>query len=83
MMQSLGARGINELHVEAGHKLNASLLRAGLVDELLQAQAARIEGRRLKVEQTIAPDLLLIGEPFLLRQALANFELVEGHERSP
>ncbi|MEN9544336.1 MAG: hypothetical protein RLZZ598_1169 [Pseudomonadota bacterium] len=26
---------INELHIEAGHKLNGSLLRAGLVDELL------------------------------------------------
>jgi two-component system sensor histidine kinase CreC len=38
----------------------------------LRAQAARVEGRRLKIEQTIAPDLLLIGEPFLLRQALGN-----------
>ena len=26
---------MNELHVEAGHKLNGSLLREGLVDELL------------------------------------------------
>jgi diaminohydroxyphosphoribosylaminopyrimidine deaminase/5-amino-6-(5-phosphoribosylamino)uracil reductase len=35
MLADLGARGINELHVEAGEKLNASLLAAGLVDELL------------------------------------------------
>ncbi len=35
MMRDLAARGVNELHVEAGHKLNGSLLRAGLVDELL------------------------------------------------
>jgi diaminohydroxyphosphoribosylaminopyrimidine deaminase/5-amino-6-(5-phosphoribosylamino)uracil reductase len=35
MLADLGARGINELHVEAGHKLNGSFLRAGLVDELL------------------------------------------------
>ena len=35
MLHTLAARGVNELHVEAGHKLNASLLRAGLVDELL------------------------------------------------
>ena len=35
MMKDLGQREINELHVEAGHKLNASLLKAGLVDELL------------------------------------------------
>ncbi|HEX2541970.1 MAG TPA: bifunctional diaminohydroxyphosphoribosylaminopyrimidine deaminase/5-amino-6-(5-phosphoribosylamino)uracil reductase RibD [Caldimonas sp.] len=35
MLADLGARGINELHVEAGEKLNASLLAAQLVDELL------------------------------------------------
>ena len=35
MLRDLGAREINELHVEAGHKLNGSLLRAGLVDEFL------------------------------------------------
>ncbi|WP_374668668.1 bifunctional diaminohydroxyphosphoribosylaminopyrimidine deaminase/5-amino-6-(5-phosphoribosylamino)uracil reductase RibD [Ramlibacter sp.] len=35
LLRDLAARGINELHVEAGHKLNGSLLRAGLVDELL------------------------------------------------
>ncbi|MDD2885009.1 MAG: bifunctional diaminohydroxyphosphoribosylaminopyrimidine deaminase/5-amino-6-(5-phosphoribosylamino)uracil reductase RibD [Dechloromonas sp.] len=31
----LARRGINEVHVEAGGKLNGSLLREGLVDELL------------------------------------------------
>ncbi|MFN7154261.1 MAG: bifunctional diaminohydroxyphosphoribosylaminopyrimidine deaminase/5-amino-6-(5-phosphoribosylamino)uracil reductase RibD [Acidovorax sp.] len=35
MLRDLAARGVNELHVEAGHKLNGSLLREGLVDELL------------------------------------------------
>ena len=35
LMQALGARGINELHVEAGGKLNGALLAAGQVDELL------------------------------------------------
>ncbi|MGZ7172939.1 bifunctional diaminohydroxyphosphoribosylaminopyrimidine deaminase/5-amino-6-(5-phosphoribosylamino)uracil reductase RibD [Burkholderia gladioli] len=35
LLQALGKRGINELHVEAGHKLNGSLLREGCVDELL------------------------------------------------
>lgn len=35
MLRDLAARAINELHVEAGHKLNGSLLRAGLVDEML------------------------------------------------
>jgi diaminohydroxyphosphoribosylaminopyrimidine deaminase/5-amino-6-(5-phosphoribosylamino)uracil reductase len=35
LMHELGRRGINEVHAEAGFKLNGSLLRAGLVDELL------------------------------------------------
>ena len=35
LMRELGRRGINELHVEAGHKLNGSLIREGCVDELL------------------------------------------------
>ncbi|MBL8342438.1 MAG: bifunctional diaminohydroxyphosphoribosylaminopyrimidine deaminase/5-amino-6-(5-phosphoribosylamino)uracil reductase RibD [Rubrivivax sp.] len=44
MLDDLAERGINELHVEAGHKLNASLLRAGLVDELLVYLAPRLIG---------------------------------------
>ncbi len=35
LLQALATRGVNELHVEAGPQLNAALLRAGLVDELL------------------------------------------------
>ena len=35
LLEELARRGINEVHVEAGFKLNGSLLRAGLVDELL------------------------------------------------
>ena len=35
MMRVLGDEGINELHVEAGFRLNGSLLRAGCVDEWL------------------------------------------------
>jgi len=35
MLEELARRGINELHVEAGFKLNGSLLREGCVDELL------------------------------------------------
>jgi diaminohydroxyphosphoribosylaminopyrimidine deaminase/5-amino-6-(5-phosphoribosylamino)uracil reductase len=35
MMTALAAEGINELHVEAGARLNGALLAAGLVDELL------------------------------------------------
>jgi diaminohydroxyphosphoribosylaminopyrimidine deaminase/5-amino-6-(5-phosphoribosylamino)uracil reductase len=35
MMSALAAEQINELHVEAGARLNGALLAAGLVDELL------------------------------------------------
>ena len=35
MLEALAARGINELHVEAGFRLNGSLMREGCVDELL------------------------------------------------
>ncbi len=35
LMQELGRREINEVHVEAGARLNGALLAAGLVDELV------------------------------------------------
>lgn len=35
LLQELARRGCNEVHVEAGHKLNGSLLDEDLVDELL------------------------------------------------
>jgi diaminohydroxyphosphoribosylaminopyrimidine deaminase / 5-amino-6-(5-phosphoribosylamino)uracil reductase len=35
MLQELARRGINELHVEAGSRLNGSLVREGCVDEFL------------------------------------------------
>ena len=44
LMVELARRGVNELHVEAGHKLNASLLREGLVDELLVYLAPKLLG---------------------------------------
>ena len=73
-MQQLIERLLNLAQVEQrqGLEERVAVPLAALIDELLRAQAARIEGRRLTVEQTIAPDLLLIGEPFLLRQALGN-----------
>jgi diaminohydroxyphosphoribosylaminopyrimidine deaminase/5-amino-6-(5-phosphoribosylamino)uracil reductase len=44
LMQELGRRGINELHVEAGFRLNGSLLREGFVDELVIYLAPRVIG---------------------------------------
>ncbi len=44
LLRDLGRRGVNELHLEAGHKLNGSFLREGLVDELLLYQAPLLLG---------------------------------------
>ncbi len=44
MMKDLARREINELHVEAGSKLNGSLVREGLVDELLVYLAPKLVG---------------------------------------
>jgi diaminohydroxyphosphoribosylaminopyrimidine deaminase/5-amino-6-(5-phosphoribosylamino)uracil reductase len=45
MLQDLAQKQINEVHVEAGHKLNGSLLREGLVDELLTYLAPKLIGQ--------------------------------------
>ena len=53
MLRDLGGqRAINELHVEAGHKLNGSFLREGLVDEMLLYQAPRLLGPGLGLAHT-------------------------------
>ena len=44
LLADLAHRGINELHVEAGHKLNGSFVREGLVDEFLIYMAPRLLG---------------------------------------
>lgn len=44
MMKDLAQREINELHVEAGSKLNGSLIRSGLVDEFLIYLAPKLLG---------------------------------------
>lgn len=44
LLAHLARQEVNELHVEAGHRLNGALLRAGLVDELLLYQAPRLLG---------------------------------------
>jgi diaminohydroxyphosphoribosylaminopyrimidine deaminase/5-amino-6-(5-phosphoribosylamino)uracil reductase len=44
LMHVLAARGINELHVEAGAKLSGALLDAGLIDELLLYMAPALIG---------------------------------------
>lgn len=45
MLLDLGHREVNELHVEAGHRLNGSMIREGLVDELLVYLAPKLLGQ--------------------------------------
>jgi len=56
MLRDLALREINELHVEAGHKLNGSLIRQGLVDELLLYLAPKIIGSGLDIASHIHAD---------------------------
>jgi diaminohydroxyphosphoribosylaminopyrimidine deaminase/5-amino-6-(5-phosphoribosylamino)uracil reductase len=44
LMEELARRGLNEIHVEGGTKLNGSLLQAGVVDELLVYLAPSVIG---------------------------------------
>lgn len=44
MLRNLAQREVNELHLEAGHKLNGSFIRAGLVDEYLVYMAPTLLG---------------------------------------
>lgn len=69
LLKRLGQRGINELHVEAGARLNGSMLKSGLVDELLVYLAPVL----------IGPGAGFFAAPAL--QALADvhrFEFVEA-----
>jgi diaminohydroxyphosphoribosylaminopyrimidine deaminase/5-amino-6-(5-phosphoribosylamino)uracil reductase len=45
LLGDLARREVNELHLEAGHKLNGSFLREGLVDECLVYLAPRLLGQ--------------------------------------
>jgi diaminohydroxyphosphoribosylaminopyrimidine deaminase / 5-amino-6-(5-phosphoribosylamino)uracil reductase len=58
LLMSLGRRGINELHVEAGAKLNASLLQGGFVDEIVLYQAPLLLGAGLNFAPMLAPTTL-------------------------
>lgn len=48
LMEELGRREVNEIHVEAGYRLNGSLLREALVDELLIYLAPSVIGDRAR-----------------------------------
>ena len=44
MLRDLAAREVNELHIEAGHKLNGSFIREGLIDEFVLYIAPKLMG---------------------------------------
>lgn len=73
-VQQLIERLLNLAMVEQRQTLeeHVAVPLADLIDELLSAQSARIERKRLNVEQLIPADLKVTGERFLLRQAFAN-----------
>ncbi len=48
LLQALGTRAMNEVHVEAGPGLNGALLRAGLADEVLLYMAPSLLGDRAR-----------------------------------
>ena len=48
MMTALAKRGINEIMVEAGSRLNGALLEAGLIDELIIYMAPKLMGDSAK-----------------------------------
>jgi diaminohydroxyphosphoribosylaminopyrimidine deaminase/5-amino-6-(5-phosphoribosylamino)uracil reductase len=48
LFRELARREVNEVHVEAGHRLNGSLLREGCVDELLVYLAAGLLGDKAR-----------------------------------
>ena len=49
MLADLASRGVNELHVEAGSKLNGSFIREGLIDEMLVYLAPCVLGEGLSM----------------------------------
>ncbi len=53
LLKDLAARGVNELHVESGHKLNGSMLREGCVDELLVYLAPKLIGTGMDIASHI------------------------------
>jgi diaminohydroxyphosphoribosylaminopyrimidine deaminase/5-amino-6-(5-phosphoribosylamino)uracil reductase len=66
LLEALGERGINEVHAEAGFKLNGSLLREGLVDELLLYLAPCLIGH-LASGLFNLPELTNLGDKRLLQ----------------
>ncbi len=87
MLRDLAQREVNELHIEAGNKLNGSFIREGLVDELLLYLAPKLLGSGQGMASfgplhslSEAPDLAflssdMMGEDLRLRARFAGRDL--------
>jgi diaminohydroxyphosphoribosylaminopyrimidine deaminase/5-amino-6-(5-phosphoribosylamino)uracil reductase len=70
LLAELAARGVNELHVEAGAGLTTTLVRAGLVDELLAYVAPRLLGGRRGIVDHPALHALSDSADFVFTEAV-------------
>lgn len=68
MLRDLAQREVNEVHVEAGHQLNGSLVREQLVDELLLYQAPLLLGEGAGIASFGALDSLVQAARFEWRE---------------
>jgi diaminohydroxyphosphoribosylaminopyrimidine deaminase/5-amino-6-(5-phosphoribosylamino)uracil reductase len=86
MLKDLGQREINELHVEAGHKLHGSLIREGLADELLVYLAPQLLGSGMGMAHLTPLDRLedgtqlKFGAPQLVGGDLRILARIAGHD---
>jgi len=80
LLEELARRGINEVHAEAGCKLNGSLLREGLVDELLLYLAPCLIGHEASGLFNLPELTSLAGKPALkirdLRQVGEDIRII-------
>jgi diaminohydroxyphosphoribosylaminopyrimidine deaminase/5-amino-6-(5-phosphoribosylamino)uracil reductase len=67
LLGELAERGVNELHVEAGYRLNGSLLREDCVDELLVYLAPMLLGNAIGMADFLPPAALAEARRLTLR----------------
>jgi diaminohydroxyphosphoribosylaminopyrimidine deaminase/5-amino-6-(5-phosphoribosylamino)uracil reductase len=65
LMQALAERQVNEVHVEAGARLNGRILELGLVDEILVYRAPLLIGRGLGMFEMPPPPTLAAALRFM------------------
>ena len=84
VLNDLAQRGINELHVEAGSKLNGSFLQAKCIDELVVYTAPIIIGAGRGMFDLPAPNLLSDAERWeLLDRRIIGPDLRTRFRRAP